>query len=394
MREGVATAADRSQLAQDHRADSMLFLLAVSFVGAAFAFGATAQAMLVLNTDHLVIFGVTPPPAVEALLRVLVNLAGVAIVGSLSVWWRLIDRSLIAFLTLSLTIAAIAAISRSILQFLIGMHRLDELDTAITYAIITFPVALVSIIAATIAVSLGRLARNSERQRQLAAIRASDALAALQEEELRVRREVADTLHGTMQQRLVLISADLNQVATQLATSGASEQSTELATRVRKVLSELDALRERELRELSAALYPEALERGLVPALRALTSRIPASIAVDFRAESVPVPDGLDQGSRLLLIRVAEDAVSNALRHGQASKISLTLDIETDAYGSRFILTVRNWGTALHESPVLSGLDRLRRRLVDVNGELTLQPEPQGACLRAWLPSSAASVQA
>src|SRR5690606_7618199 len=102
-------------------------------------------------------------------------------------------------------------------------------------------------------------------------------------------------LHGTMQQRLVMIEAELQSVARQLAATTDSSATAELVERLHVARAGIDALREQELRTLSTALYPEALDRGLIPAIRALTARIPPSIAVDFTTDGFAEPDGLSQ---------------------------------------------------------------------------------------------------
>ncbi|XPP26609.1 MAG: sensor histidine kinase [Leucobacter sp.] len=373
---------DSATIMEDTRADRRLFLLAAGFMGAVFALGVTAQSMLVLGIGTLSFGGQTPSPGLEAALRISVNLATVTVLCAVAVWWRIYDRNLPAFLRLSLCVALIGAAFRTTLQLLIGVHHLSDPHMVISDALITLPVGLAILIIAAALLELNRRARSSERERQRASTRATEALTALQQEELRVRREVADALHGTMQQRLVLIEAELDTVATRLASPIEPAAAAELETSVRDIRTDLDALRERDLRALSAALYPEALDRGLVPATRALTARIPASIPVDFSAEGFPIPDVLTHSARLLLVRVAEEGVSNALRHGKAERISLELRID----GAAYMIRVRHHGLPPTEPIRLSGLARLQRRLADQDGDLRLDAEPHGAILRAWLP--------
>ena len=78
--------------------------------------------------------------------------------------------------------------------------------------------------------------------------------------------------------------------------------------------AELDEAREIDVREMSRLLYPDRLELGLVPALRALLGRIPASIAtrltVSDAVRSLDDPSGcsLTVSERLLAVRVVEEA--------------------------------------------------------------------------------------
>lgn len=385
----------------DLRSERRLLLAATWFVGSVFALGVSMQSMLVLGVGSLTVGGQSVHPFVEAGLRVGVNLVAVAIIAGLAGIGSLIDRPLALFVTLALGISAVAAAVRAVLQLLFGVHDISALGAILGDAAAVLPVGLMVLTVAGALVMLSRRAREAERERSLAAGRATEALAALQQEELRVRRDVADTLHGTMQHRLVVIEASLEgvaaEVAEQLPATGAG-----LGARLQEIGRDIDQLRERELRALSAALYPEALDRGIVAASRALLARIPASIPVRFDADGLApggtgvtavhagpprgapadTADGLDQGARLLLVRVAEEGVSNALRHGQAREIALSLR----GTWERVTVEVRHVGHPPPAETVLSGLARLRSRLADLGGTLDLRAEPDGATLCATLP--------
>ena len=156
------------------------------------------------------------------------------------------------------------------------------------------------------------------------------ALKALEQEEIRVRRTVAEGLHGTLQSKLVLVDARLADVLARAEARGVDSDDVGLAAWVR---AELDAVRETDVREMSRLLYPERLELGLVPALRALLGRIPASIAtrlvVSDAVRPLDDPTGLaaDVSERLLVVRVVEEALTNALKHGPASSLVVVLDV-------------------------------------------------------------------
>lgn len=408
-------------VASDSRADKRLFLIALCFVGMIFAVGVTAQSMIVLGIGPLSFGDGTVKPGIEAVIRTSINLTSVVIMAVLSVLTKLYVRGPIVFFTLGAAIAIVAGVFRGGLQLVVGVHQ--SLRSATGDGSITLIVAFMVICIAQVLVVLNRRARSAERARQRASVRATEALTSLQQEELRVRREVADALHGTMQQRLVLLSAELDSLTATLATLP-ERDAADLETRIRHVQSELDSMREQELRALSAALYPEALHRGVAPAVRALTSRIAAAIAVRFVAEGFPTPDGLNQTSRLLLVRIVEEGISNALRHGKAEEITIKLsssesvstgtdtDTDTDVSGDAlesgsdelsdgvearlgeelpvdmpwYQVSVSHVGLPPSEPISLSGLARLKHRVTDLGGDLHFEPQPNGALLSAWLP--------
>lgn len=382
---------------EDRVADRRLLLFGVLILSGLFAFGASVQSIVVHEMPSVSVGGVPLHPIAEMVLRFTANLVAVAALGFGATWWRLTDRGIRSAVLLAVPLSVLASLSRLAVQLLFGVHTWDHASTAVTDAITAVPIGFVSLVTALALVFLRRQARTSERERRAAGIRATEALGELQQEELRVRRDVADALHGSLQNRFLLLGATIGEIADELggteagfsSAAGSSsaaggidaDRAVALGERLRRVRSDLDHLRERELRELSAALYPEALDRGLVPACRALVARIPRSIPVRFDS-GVTTPDPLDRHARLLLVRVVEEGVSNALRHGEAAEISVGISEHRGGYA----VEVGHRGVEPTADPRLSGLARLRSRLADHGGGLTLAAEPGGGALRAWIP--------
>ncbi len=144
-------------------------------------------------------------------------------------------------------------------------------------------------VAAACAVGLGlvqvdvaRRIRHAEREQSIAQARAAGLVAELQEEELRLRYELAETIHGSVQGTFVVMEARLRHLALSTAHADAG-----VAGELHAVADQLQRLRERELRALSGRLYPVDLERGLAPAVRALVVRLPPSVAVTAPDDAV-----------------------------------------------------------------------------------------------------------
>ena len=124
------------------------------------------------------------------------------------------------------------------------------------------------------ALTTRQTARVRTRAATREAVHVELAVKALEQEEIRVRRAVAEGLHGTLQSKLVLVDARLGEVLARADRMDAAD-----AESLAWVRAELDEAREIDVREMSRLLYPDRLELGLVPALRALLGRLPASIA-------------------------------------------------------------------------------------------------------------------
>ena len=281
--------------------------------------------------------------------------------------WRMAAAILVA--------AVVAALARFVAQVLFGVH--PALDDPARDAEV-FSGFLLGAISAAIGM-WALVARRTNRARNRSAARdallVELAVKALEQEEIRVRRAVAEGLHGTLQSKLVLMDAqDIETVAS--------------------VRAELASAREIDVREMSRILYPDRLELGLVPALRALLGRIPASIAtrltVSDAVRSLDDPAGcsLTVSERLLAVRVVEEALTNALKHGPASSLAVSLDVAD----RELHIAVDNDGQLYDPAAagMASGTARLATRLSFAGGRLALSPgHEKGARLEAWLPLGA-----
>jgi len=120
--------------------------------------------------------------------------------------------------------------------------------------------------------------------------------------------------------------------------------------------------------------------------MRKVPSTIATRVDVDDAVLAADGPDTskLTPALRLLLVRVVEEAVTNALRHGHASRLAVHLTASDDALRIVF----EDDGLGLPEpTPTLNGLGVLGDRLREHGGSLTLGPGlPVGARLEATLP--------
>jgi signal transduction histidine kinase len=83
-----------------------------------------------------------------------------------------------------------------------------------------------------------------------------------------------------------------------------------------------------------------------------------------------------DNAVALHLYRIAQESVTNAVKHGRAKQISITLS--SSAGGLK--LTVRDDGSGLPEipSPSGSGLKIMKYRAAAIGAKLTLERGPEG----------------
>lgn len=284
--------------------------------------------------------------------------------------------------------AVAAAVSRVQAQVMLGVYR-DPDGVTIETELVT------GLVLAGISAGIGvwglvsrRRVRADLRRAEREAVEVEHLLEALEAEEVRVRREVAEGLHGTLQGKLVVVDAHLGQVVDRMR--GRQDAAEDVAT-LEWVQRELEVVRELDVRQMSRLLYPERLELGLVPAVRALVGRLPRTIASklvvapEVRRIDDPELGSLTTAQRLLAIRVVEEGVTNALKAGPPSLVVVELTVQDDA----LVVAVENDGPPLgaqHDDPD-GGTARLASRLHLVRGTVSLTPlRPSGVRLQARLP--------
>ncbi|MCE5207545.1 MAG: GAF domain-containing sensor histidine kinase [Chloroflexi bacterium] len=198
------------------------------------------------------------------------------------------------------------------------------------------------------------------------------------------RKRIATEIHDGAGQALTLISIGLTNLADIVPPESieAHTRITDLRNAIRDIMG--------SLRDLTFTLYPSVLDDlGLVAALKWYTSRFvePQSPKIILTLEDIGKE--LNPTVATVLYRVAQEALTNSLRHSQATEIRVSL---SKARGD-LVLTIEDDGNGfnavkLMQSPVESfGLYGMSERLALVNGSLKIRSSPgQGTFVRARVP--------
>jgi signal transduction histidine kinase len=206
--------------------------------------------------------------------------------------------------------------------------------------------------------------RDEERRNQLMA-QLKDI--AITEERNRIAGELHDTMAQALTGMLFQIRAVRDIIA---ATPGEATQ----------CMHELEAMARTSLGEMRRsvwALRPAELGvDGLVDAtqrfLQRLAAGAPAAIEFSHQGTPYPLPEGVAQG----LLRICQEAVVNALRHAEASKIQ----VRSTYQPSMADLYVRDNGRGFdsHAAPAGKGfgLTSMRERAKRIGGQLEVLSEP------------------
>lgn len=203
------------------------------------------------------------------------------------------------------------------------------------------------------------------------------------------RRRVARELHDGIGQELTALKIRLERLA-ERAAAGRSELEPGLAEAVTAAARALG-----DVRRLSHLLRPRLLDDlGLVPALGWLARTLGEGTGFEVRFEDRGIgEERLDAEVETLLFRVAQEALSNALRHSGAGGASV--ELERTAAG-RLRLAVRDRGSGFDPRAATavagSGLAGMRDRVELFGGRLAVDTAPgRGTAIAVELPAEASA---
>jgi signal transduction histidine kinase len=196
---------------------------------------------------------------------------------------------------------------------------------------------------------------------------ARDALQRVVEGQELERRRLARELHDETGQALTSILLGLRAVED----AGEPEN-------VKKAVSDLRELvvaTLQDVRRLAVQLRPKALDDfGLVPALERLTQTFTESsgIAVDLEAQ---LGDRLPTEAETTLYRVVQEALTNVVKHAEASRVSILL-VRRDGAATVVIEDDGRGFDPSEASEQSMGLQGMRERAELHDGRLTVETSP------------------
>ena len=180
------------------------------------------------------------------------------------------------------------------------------------------------------------------------------------------RLRIAQELHDDIGQSLTFLLIQLSHANRTTDGGGELAAAQEIA---REVLEDARSIAER--------LRPESLDDlGLVMALETLAGRVSASGGIGVATHLDGDLPQLSADVQLVIYRVAQEALTNALRHANAATVLLSLQQE----GPRVVLRVRDDGRGCDDprSRRGGGIRGMRERALSVGGSLAVDVRPSG----------------
>jgi signal transduction histidine kinase len=190
-------------------------------------------------------------------------------------------------------------------------------------------------------------------------------------------KRIAHSLHDESGQLLVSVHLELAKLAREVPAAGPHVE------RCQQLLESI----ERELRELSHELRPAVLDDlGWLAAIEFLAAAVTGRTQIPIEVRS-RITQRLPAAAEIALYRVVQEALTNAVRHADASCVRVEIEqrpdglhgvIADDGVGFEVEACIRNGGL---------GLKGMRERLEAVGGSLRVISAPgSGAEIRFGLP--------
>ncbi|GKQ41924.1 two-component sensor histidine kinase [Streptomyces sp. A012304] len=228
---------------------------------------------------------------------------------------------------------------------------------------------LTTAVAVTIVCYVATLDHEShKRQRlldELTATQAERAAAERQAGTLAERQRLAREVHDTLTQGFASISMLLDAARDDLPPGSPAARRVEQAMRTAR-----DNLV--ESRRLVQALRPAPLERThLAEAVRELTARLTEETGIEAYTVVTGQPVALTASIEGELLRVVQEALTNAWRHARAASVSVTLSYLGDALA----IDIQDDGTGFAPAARQAGigLTTMRERIAALNGTFALE---------------------
>jgi signal transduction histidine kinase len=185
------------------------------------------------------------------------------------------------------------------------------------------------------------------------------------------QKMIGQEIHDGLGQQLTGIAFLVASLCDTLSAKAAPEAP--VINQVKNLLGETMSV----IRSLSRGLYPVALETGgLSAALHHLAEYVQMSSGVQCVVQVTASTNGVDKAIALNLYRIAQEAVSNALRHSQAQRIEIKLSEAEEHY----VLSIEDNGIGFpgqsKKKSVTLGLRSMRSRADLIGAAIEVRENP------------------
>ena len=160
-----------------------------------------------------------------------------------------------------------------------------------------------------------------------------------------------------------------------------------LSKRLQKVTETVDTAL-RNLRQVAQELRPPLLDAvGLPAALEVYLTELEASTGLSTTLHVQPLPI-LDAEQAISAFRICQEALTNILRHAQATEVATTVEAKADGVTIGIEDNGRGFSPEQASRKGSLGLLGMQERAALVNGSLKIESQPcRGTLVEFWMPT-------
>jgi two-component system NarL family sensor kinase len=203
-----------------------------------------------------------------------------------------------------------------------------------------------------------------------------------------LRRDIALQLHGSIQNRLIMISHRLGMARNKVSNEDANKE-------IQVIHQDLQTILEKDMRNISRRLYPSILRQGIVPAIQTLTDQIESIVPIKLHIDEELVRQErtdrrlTPEPVRLAIFRIAKEALTNIAKHANASTVDVELRLVKNQNSLRVTVQDDGQGFDLSNTKRSVGLVGMEDYANTMNGEYNIRTAPgKGTLVEATLPIS------
>ena len=188
----------------------------------------------------------------------------------------------------------------------------------------------------------------------------------------REQQRIGRDLHDGLCQQLAGIAYSASDLQSRL------EKNDQPEAKIAARIAELSRATAVQARQIARGLNPVKLgTTGLMAALNELTSAIRAMFSITCRFDASRPVHVREHGTAVHLYRIAQEAIHNAITHGKANEILVSLRRERD----NIVLVVMDNGCGIHRDAGESegmGLENMNYRARAIGAQVQFLPRPRG----------------
>lgn len=239
----------------------------------------------------------------------------------------------------------------------------------------TWLAIVLSVLAVLTAIFTSILRKQKQRQREAelqAELATSEAANRLQEERLRISRD----LHDNLGAELTIIGSSLSRKAFQVENEQEKQELEAIGSNARQAMG--------MLRETIWAIRHEQFTvQQLAEKIGDFAVRA-TTLPIDFEVPETNLM--LSPSQTLSLYRIAQEAITNAVKYAEASAIKVLF--ETNDNSLKMSVLDNGKGFDTQQQPSGNGLGNMRTRIEELGGELAISSSGNGTSVILTLPTS------